>query len=206
MKTYALALLAIVLLTAAGIFVVARPRAPLTPPPVVVTTVSTGETKRPPREPAQPVVSSVTAENTPDTTPPAPGPGVRPPLAEHGIAPAPPPEERLLSTDGDEAGANTPFATERAEIHLLAASNNPGNVVPLARYLEHADAGVREEARNGLIMLGAKSGAPFLSAAAAKSADPAESELLKEAAEFLANPPPPPAPEPAGDEPPPSVQ
>lgn len=179
MKPYVLALLAIVGLTSLGIFLIARksvlpknapvivsPAPKITPPPAPTLA---------PRDPAketarQEAAARHAAASTPATnTPTASG--------------APAPAVAIAGANGD--AATDPVAAGKAIIQSLVAADNPGNVPAIARYLEHENEELRQEAVMGLLTLGEKSGAPFLIAATVKARTPEEAEAFKQAADLL---------------------
>lgn len=201
MKPYALALLAIVGLTSLGIFLIARksvapaggPVIVAPPPKIAPPTVPTLEPPAPAHEAAR-RQAATTASRPPATTPQAVGSPNATDAATLAIAEA----------DSNNGAGPDPVATGKALIQSLVAANNPGNVPAIARYLEHDNAELRQEAVLGLLALGEKSGAPFLIAATVKARTPEEADAFKEAADFLTKgvkdttlPPPPPPP---GDE------
>lgn len=196
MKKYALALLAIFLLTAAGIFIAAKSSmrgTTVAAPPGVASGAATTALSGGKRL-ARPDIQESDGAESPAASASSAPPAIVAEMRRDNRS------EAGAATVESTTGSADAFAAERAEIRLLATSNNPGNVAPLSRYLDHRDASIREEARNGLLMLGDKSAAPFLNAAAAKAADPVESETLKEIADYLVNPPPAePAAPPEGD-------
>ncbi|MBC8009037.1 MAG: HEAT repeat domain-containing protein [Burkholderiales bacterium] len=178
MKSYVLALLAIVALTSLGIYLVARKPANVRTPPVVVIPAPPAPPpaipRVPPADPASILVPS--PANVAATNPAAPA-------SSHHLVTG------IVARKTDQPGApfpaEDPLAAERESIHALATSNNPANVPAIARYLDHADAGIRQEAVLGLITLGEKAGAPFLIAATVKARTPEEADTLREAADFL---------------------
>ena len=191
MKPYVLTLLAIIGLTSVGIFLVARksvvpksapamlaPSPGITPPPA-------------PPAPLSPAASAPIQEHVR----PAPAATTTPAVEE-----SPPPETRLVdeaimrknaaaatkaAASGRGVSDAETVAAIKADIQALVATRNPGNVPAVARWLEHGDEGVRQQAVLGLLGLGEKSGAPFLMAATVKARTPEEAELFKEAAELL---------------------
>ncbi len=161
MKTYALALLALVALVAVGIGVIAlRPVSPRpVPPPPVIKSASAPS----PSVPVAPLVAPPQS-NTPTAAP-----------LTTGTAP------QKFTVPADPAAA-------LARVEQLSASFNANDVPELAAYLSHPSADVRHAARMGLLILGAPAASSYLHAAANALVDPAEAAEMRETATFLLQP------------------
>ncbi len=129
---------------------------------------------------AEPVASepeSVRAEPasaSPGVPPPSPAPAERPaePLAPSSVG--------QNETTGDGG-----HARELALIDAAVVTYAVESLPSLAAYLTHADATVREAARDGFLQMGLTEGAAHLRAAADKIRDPREAVQLLDAADYL---------------------
>lgn len=158
MKSYALALLALVAVVAVGI------------------TLAAMRSVSPRHVPPPPVVSSPTAATPAVAAKPLIAP---PPAATAAPVPAAPPQRFTVLAD---------TAAAQARIEQLTATFNANDVPELAAYLSHPDATIRQAAHMGLLVLGDPAASPYLHAAANALLDPAEAAKLRESATFLVQP------------------
>ena len=161
MKSYALALLALVALVAAGIsYIALRPVSPrpVPPPPAIKSTPTTV---------ANPAV------------PPLVGPLAPIPSINTQASTAAAPQKFTVLADP---------AASLARVEQLTGGFNASDVPELAAYLSHPNAEVRKAARMGLLVLGDPAASPYLHAAANAQPDPAEAAELRETATFLVQP------------------
>jgi hypothetical protein len=129
---------------------------------------------------------------TPAVTPAPPPPSEPPALAE--TAPAeptvpqasPPLRGPLRIRAGEPIPELFPHQAERDAIQRLASTYDPARIPEIAAYLSHADATVREAARNGLIQLGDAAAIPHLRRARAETE--AEKSLIFDAINYLSLP------------------
>lgn len=98
------------------------------------------------------------------------------------------PRGRLTIKPGEAIPELFPYQAERDRLVNLAASQDAGNIPVIANSLRHADAIVREAARQALIQMGNSAAIPHLQKAEAAAKDATEAELLREAIEFLSLP------------------
>jgi hypothetical protein len=73
----------------------------------------------------------------------------------------------------------------RERIQVLVTDFTPGRLAELAGYLDHRDVGVREAAKLALLVRGDASAAPWLRTAAVRASTAEEAAGLREAAEVL---------------------
>jgi HEAT repeat protein len=81
-----------------------------------------------------------------------------------------------------------PYQAERDELIRLASTYDPKNIATIAESLNHADATVREAARQALIQIGDPAAIPHLRAASKSARVPEEAQSIKEIIEFLSLP------------------
>lgn len=173
MKTFSLGLLAVVFAAALGVYLMAR--RPISPAAIPQTSS------------VEPAAPSPVVTVMPASTPP-PQPAVTEPAASPTVEPKPARRGRLAIKPGQPIPELFPHQAERDQLLNLAASQDPRNIPLIASSLRHADATVREAARQALVQMGDAAALPHLKAAEAASKDPAEAELLREAIEFLSLP------------------
>lgn len=105
----------------------------------------------------------------------------------HASSPVESPAEPVAPSAAgpDEASASAGPAPELARIDTVVVTYAVESLPALAVYLTHADAEVRQAAREGFLQMGLTEGAAYLRAAADKIRDPREAVQLLDAADFL---------------------
>lgn len=119
--------------------------------------------------------------------------GTSPPVASalSGVSPSPVVAQQPQTTWRSEPGvdvaepAGEGHARELERIEAAVVTYAVESLPALAVYLTHADAAVREAARDGFLQMGLTEGAAHLRAAADRVRDPREAVQLLDAADFL---------------------
>ncbi len=91
----------------------------------------------------------------------------------------------VVLPDPETAGQDVTEAELIERIGDLATTYEDSQARPIAAYLRHPSAEVREAALDALLVLGSEAASPYLREAARLTADPREAVKMLEAAEYL---------------------
>lgn len=95
---------------------------------------------------------------------------------------------KLFIKAGEPIPELFPHQAERDELIRLASTYDTKNIPKIADSLSHADASVRDTARQALVQIGDGAAIPYLRAASKTAREPEEIESLNEAIQFLSLP------------------
>lgn len=128
-------------------------------------------------EPVAPPPATIPQRSTP-----------RAPVAADKPAEQKPAYARIRVKAGQPIPELFPHQAERDQLIALAITYDPHNIPAIAASLSHADAGVRETARQALVQIGDAAAIPYLKTAKETAKDPAETEVIQETIDFLSLP------------------